>query len=476
MQRFDEEHGKSYFRALTLDAIHVHEHRIEGLLAELSIPPAIQPTIAEWFYSRCWGPEALRHYYRPFPGVMDVIRWLQMQPSTVVGLNTGRLERMRTNTLAALNEYGQPHGVHFADELLFMRPDDWQDGMAAHKAAAIEHFALQGYRVIALLDNEPNNLAAIHALAETDSGPIGKIAAEALLLHADTIYLSPSKNLPSYTVVGDEYDITELIAEESLPSAVDMVWHGANDRDNLHQFLSSAVQWAELDVNLDPSNNRLILRHDRFAEQPRKAGETFVDLYDALVLMRDNGKSLKLDFKVGGKWIPKVLAMVDHVGFADEQLWFNANLPIFGERWIRHLAANYPNAIMQCPIGSFIPSTADVAQIEIALARVSAWGLNRISLPWHHPQLRALFQQLTDWGYETNIYGVTNLRATLEALLLQPRSVTCDYNFPQWGYYGRGSGHKGVYYEYAAQKRSRTFAGVTFDTVAYHAERQPTTS
>lgn len=60
-----------------------------------------------------------------------------------------------------------------------------------------------------------------------------------------------------------------------------------------------------------------------------------------------------------------------------------------------------------------------------------------------------LFLHMVDWGFATNIYGVTDLPSFVQAVLLQPHSVTCDFNFPQWGYYGRGSGHKGLYYTYS---------------------------
>jgi hypothetical protein len=38
---------------------------------------------------------------------------------------------------------------------------------------------------------------------------------------------------------------------------------------------------------------------------------------------------------------------------------------------------------------------------------------------------------------------VSDLEEFLEASLLLPTSVTADFNFPEWGYYGRGSGEGG---------------------------------
>jgi len=45
----------------------------------------------------------------------------------------------------------------------------------------------------------------------------------------------------------------------------------------------------------------------------------------------------------------------------------------------------------------------------------------------------------------------------LEAVLLMPCSLTADFNFPQWDYYGRGSGERRRYHRYP--KRQSTAAG-----------------
>jgi hypothetical protein len=41
-------------------------------------------------------------------------------------------------------------------------------------------------------------------------------------------------------------------------------------------------------------------------------------------------------------------------------------------------------------------------------------------------------------GWEVNLYGVPDLESFLEAALLLPTSVTADFNFPEWNYFGRG--------------------------------------
>jgi hypothetical protein len=57
---------------------------------------------------------------RPHPGVLEVIRWFQLQSSTFVGLNTSRPERMRADTLRSLNALGRDLRVEFDPGLLHM--------------------------------------------------------------------------------------------------------------------------------------------------------------------------------------------------------------------------------------------------------------------------------------------------------------------------------------------------------------------
>jgi hypothetical protein len=68
------------------------------------------------------------------------------------------------------------------------------------------------------------------------------------------------------------------------------------------------------------------------------------------------------------------------------------------------------------------------------------WGVNRFSIAWGTPHTRRLFDQLERSGHDINIYAVPDLAAFLQAALLLPRSLTADFNFPQWHYFGRGSG------------------------------------
>jgi hypothetical protein len=57
--------------------------------------------------------------------------------------------------------------------------------------------------------------------------------------------------------------------------------------------------------------------------------------------------------------------------------------------------------------------------------------------------MRRTIEHLEANDRETNIYAVPDLQSFLEAAVLLPTSVTADFNFPEWDYFGRGSGEQG---------------------------------
>lgn len=85
----------------------------------------------------------------------------------------------------------------------------------------------------------------------------------------------------------------------------------------------------------------------------------------------------------------------------------------------------------------------------------TAWGVNRFSIDWQAQNMRTFFGQMDKWEFEVNIYNVPDLESFLQAVLLMPCSITSDFNFPRWHYYGRGSGQDSDHYEYSVRKTSK---------------------
>ena len=434
---FDRHHGSDWFHGLTVDAIEVHENQVEGFLRDWGLPTAVRTRALEWYLERRWQPDAVLAAHRPYQGVMDVIRWFQIQPGTLVGLNSGRPEELRAGTLRSLNALGQEYRVAFADELLHLNPGGWEEGVAGSKVDGIGAFQSAGYRVFAVVDNEPSNIQAMAAADDQH---------EILFLHAQTLYESKRVRTPR-TVRGTSYNIAALVSERDLPQHVQLVWHGVNDVDNLRHFLASPVHWAELDVREDPLG-RIVLRHDSFERTPWSSNERLLPLGDALGAIGGNGNGAKLDLKEGGDALGAALAVVDRSRLGDDNLWFNAQIDTLGEDGFRRLAAEHPGAVLQCPVGFLAPLILSAPErAKDVLEMLRDWGVNRLSIGWDE-HTRPVFDRLEGWGHDVNVYAVPDLETFLQAALLLPRSLTADFNFPQWNYFGRGSGEHRGYHRY----------------------------
>ncbi len=71
---------------------------------------------------------------------------------------------------------------------------------------------------------------------------------------------------------------------------------------------------------------------------------------------------------------------------------------------------------------------------------LTGWGINRFSVGWLTGGKQQVLDQMDRWNLDVNIYDIPDLEAFLQAVLLVPRSITSDFNFPKWNYYGQGSG------------------------------------
>ncbi len=444
LQAFDAEHGTSFFQRLQVSDIEVHENQVNRLLAELQIPPEDEKEVLGWYNQQRWSSRYVLYSHQPLVGVLEVIRWFQLQPNSFVGLNTGRPETSREDTLRTLNELGKEFKVRFSDELLHMNPQGRGQGVENSKVAGVRYFQEAGFRVYAFIENEPENLRAVSRINSQQ---------EILLLHANTIFESKRTRLPSHVAKGKSYDLTELVPEQALPEHIQLVWHGVNDEINLRQFLASDINWGECDVRLDPTGNELILRHDSFVDNPLSLDEDWLSLNRLLERLRETGKSVKFDMKAGGTVVDKVLELVDAYDFDDLRLWINGNVERLQEQGFKMLARAHPKAVLQCPVDFLAPLVGSAPEKASEILQMfTTWGINRFSIDWRSQDMRAFFDQMDGWGFEVNIYNVPDLKSFLQAVLLMPRSITSDFNFPKWHYYGRGSGQDSEHYEYSVYK------------------------
>ncbi len=443
LQSYDEARGTEYFTRLGPADVTVHENQVEELLERVAVPASDRSAVVDWYVEHYWEEDTILNAHRPFRGVFPMIRWFQLQPNTSVGLLTGRPEKLRDVTLRSLNRLGDPYGVNFSDELLFMNPGEWDYEVEANKIAGLQYFLAEGYHVFAVIDNEPLVLKALAPVAK-ETG--------VLLLHANTIFESQRGSIPSGTAGGNDYRLTDLVpGENALPPRVQLVWHGINDKANLRQFIASEVFWAEVDVRQN-SAGEFILRHDSFEIRPALPDEEWLTLAEMVLAVAKHDRGIKLDLKGGRDVLDRVLQVVADADFTEDRLWFNGDIDTTGEEGFRRIRAERPGAIVQAPIGWLSPLIAAAPEeAHTTLEMLTSWGISRFSVNWNRDPVRELVDELTGWGYEVNIYNVPDLEAFLEATLLLPASVTSDFNFPQWGHYGHGSGKSGRSFTYTIE-------------------------
>ncbi len=438
--RYDRDRGTPFFHGIVPEDVSVPENHVDVLLERLRVPEEWRDDVAAFYRRHLWDDDGVIAASAPYRGVLGVIRWFQIQPRTRVALNTGRPESMRRITLDSLNAVGDAARVRFEPELLFMRSEA-AGSVSEAKVAVLDELRARGLHVVAVVDNEPENLAAMAAAQRGE---------DVLFLHADTIFES-QRQQGLGAVAGTSYELGGLVSEDLLREHVELVWHGVNDHENLRQFLGSGIRWAEIDLRRDPVGE-LVLRHDGFDERPWNREERSLPAQRTIDALAAAGRSIKLDVKENGDTLRAALNLIDSYGLGDDRVWFNAEIGVVGAAGFQTFRERYPDAIASCPIDFLVPLFAIApAEADLILQRLRSCGVSRLSVRWADGMRRTL-GELEQRGWETNIYAVPDLQSFLEAAVLLPTSVTADFNFPAWHYFGRGSGQHGVIHRYELER------------------------
>jgi phosphoglycolate phosphatase-like HAD superfamily hydrolase len=427
---YDRDRGTDLFHGLVAEDVTVAENQVEALLETLRVPDEQREDAAAFYRLHLWDEDGVLAASAPYRGVLSVIRWFQIQPGTRIALNTGRPEKMRRITIDSMNAIGDAARVRFEPGLLFMRSDG--TAVPDGKVAALDEIGARGLRVVAVIDNEPENLAAMASAHRRD---------DILFLHADTMFDSQRRE-SSRVVEGTSYELGALISEDHLREHVELVWHGVNDAENMRQFLRSGITWAEVDLRRDPVG-RFVLRHDAFDERPWNRDERSLLARQAVTTLAASGRSIKFDVKENDATLRMALDLIDELGLGDDRVWFNAEIDVVGAAAFAAFRERYPGARASCPIDFLTPLLAVAPEeADLVLEHLRSWGVSRLSVRWAKG-VRHTIDELERRGWETNIYAVPDLQSFLEAAVLLPASVTADFNFPAWRHFGRGSGEHG---------------------------------
>lgn len=414
LRTFDDDNATEYFQNITMADIDFHEEHIHFFFERLAIREDDREVLMAQYEDLMRSSTAILEAHRPFRGVLDVIRWFQLQPNTFVGLNTGRAASLRQDTLNSLNELGRQFRVRFSDDLLFMRPDNWEHGIAAIKPEGIRYFREMGYKVFAFVDNEPENLKAI---SEIDPDR------EMLLLHADTIFKSARTAVPERAAKGRVDDVGELTSDRPLPQHIQLVWRCTYDREGLASFMGSNIHWLEIDLD-----EALNVRSD----QPHE-----LSIFESLDFAAAGEKCIKFDVGQSLLVFERALEIATTYGLSGSSLWFKLDdAHVLRGNHLAQLRETYPETVVEYDVDFLSRSVLNEpnnAKEILTLLRKA--GVNRFSLKSGRPAWRRIVTDVTNWGFDVHVKDIDNFESFLQVALLTPRSMTLHFGFAEWRYF-----------------------------------------
>jgi hypothetical protein len=422
LRHYDRVNGSRVFAHLTIGAIEEHENQIETLLDRCEVAAELRSSALRFFAAHFWDDDVLRAAHQPFRGVLDVIRWFQLQSRTAVGLNTGRPETLRDSTLRSLNRLGSEWKVNFRSRHLVMNRFGLNQKVARSKIDGMRELERSGYRIFAFVDNEPENLAAVH---EFD------LRNEILLLHADTIFESARDALPRRAVSGREWGVGPIVRERGLPEHVELVWRGLDSEADLERFTASNVRWAELDVRADPASRRLVVSRVPLELRARSEPEP-LRLRDAASRLSAGERAVKLQLREAAECLPLLEAELAGLDLDPDQVAFAGPLDELGEKGFRELRRAHPESALQCPVDFLAPLFPLLPDHALRiLEALREFGIDRFGVDWRAPHARRLAAELTRLGFEIELAAVPDLENFLGAALLLPRSISADFDPPE---------------------------------------------
>lgn len=422
LKKYDYTRSTSYFEEFTIDNIVFEEWSIQHWLPKIIDDEAVRKDIVQFVRKEMWEKATIMLSHRPFRGVLEIIRWFQIQDDVEIGLNTGRSVELRDITLKSLNILGREFRVNFDTDLLYMNPMPNEEGkdITSYKAKGIQHFENCGYRVIAFIDNEPANLKAVADTLDNE---------ELLLLHADTMFGSSRRLRPDEAVVGRDYEISEIVDPELIPAHIEFVWNGVNSLDVFTEYKESNVHWGEVDVRRHPLDGRIVLKHGSFDTPEFKENDlmTFKNMLDYLKKLEERG--IKIVMKENEGLLDEVLTILINKEIK-QRLWFDIIFEVFDEEGLEKIHDTFPNAIISTRIDFMVPLLSQFPnEVKKILVELTNRGITQYSISLKTYNKELFLDQMDEWGYDINIRDVYSLEDFLKASILLPESIVSTFNY-----------------------------------------------
>ena len=411
---YDRERGSELFAGLSTDDLVPDEAGVRRLFEQLDVPHVARQELLVRFERMSWSPRAVIGSHQPFLGMLELLRWFKHQPRVHVAVNTSRSEDRRDETVQALSALGAHYGLRLTEDFLFLDPEpprvgeDRTERGVRSKIGGVHHFRSQGFRVAAVVDDRQEVLEGIgRAFADPDL----------LLVQAEGLAAS----LPvSATKSGGSRE----------PARV--VWRGLESVEGLGHFLGSSVGWAEIALERGPSGAVLVSRRERRADR-RDSRAVSLELEELLGAFAQCNKGMRIVFREGGSLVRRALHRLRASSFPAHLVSFCAAPERIGESGFREVREAFPAASRLAAV-EFLSGLAEVSPdlSEQQFARLSGWGVTRVSIEWTDPRREVLCRQARDAGLEVDIDARSDLAHYLEAVSDLPCSVVSDFGCRRW--------------------------------------------
>ncbi|MCB9148363.1 MAG: HAD family hydrolase [Caldilineaceae bacterium] len=419
LRQYDRQHETDFFQNLNPAHIQSPLNSLPVLLKNRRIKRKDQRAVEEWVLEHLYTEVTIHQYCQLQEGIFDLIRWFQMQPNTRVALVTGRPETQRVATLLMLNTLGETYRVSFRTEWLFMRPTAWASSVAMYKVEAVQQLQGRGFQIMAMIDSEPENLAAIDAADEIK--PF-------LLMHTDTLRFSDPLLLPRHASIGHEFNVHALITMRDLPRQVQLVWSGIRGRDDLLAYLMSDIEWVELNIYANPVNDHLLLNIPAARYAGAQPSTQDLNLDDTLNMLKMLDKSVKFKLNIEGRAIMRLLEAIARYQFPQHKICFDLLLDSVGPKGVQQITSAYPDAVLQTHIGPHLSIQRNPVELKSQLKMAESWGVSRFALSYCQQGFRQTFIELSNNGFDLCIDGINNRKKFIDAILLEPSSITGDFH------------------------------------------------
>lgn len=205
LKSFDRAYKTEFFKDLQAESLDVQDTDIDNMLTRLRIPHNIGRKVTSWYNRHLWSQDALCFSHRPYANIMGIIRCLQIQPRTHVGLCTGSAGRFGDEIHTMLNHLGKDYNVAFTPDMIFVDSDEGDRGPSYRLTRACCHFQSRGFRLVAVVDSEPENHLSDMSYVDGNS--------EILFLHADTVEELMRLDVPLRALYKNTFNIADLVCD-----------------------------------------------------------------------------------------------------------------------------------------------------------------------------------------------------------------------------------------------------------------------